>query len=152
MIKRLLLTAIAALTFVHVGQPALQAQQYEQQLLSLATNNIAGSSTEAGDSSAITVTRYSEVGIHVNFALDDTGTSAITLLIKGSLDGTNYATVGQHSIAIAGNGTTAVNYCTNLNVGSFGYIKVDSIQNANTADCTNLTVRYSLKPVRRKGY
>jgi len=140
--KKLILLAGLALALV---LPAA-AQQYTVNSLTLATNTIAASTTESGDSSAVTITRFSNVGVQITFQGSGAGTGDQTLIFKHSVDGSTYSTLSPISITVAANGTTAVCLTTNISLVGVGYLKLDSWQNAATNSVTNCVIKVSTKP------
>lgn len=131
---------------VALASPAA-AQTYAPVTTTLATNTIAASTTESGDGSAMTLTRFHGVGLQITFQgshAADTG--AMTFLFKQSLDGTTYSTLVPISISGAVNGTTAVCITTNVTLNHVGYLKLDSVQNAATNAVTNLVIKWVGKP------
>jgi hypothetical protein len=143
--KLLLVVALGFAVF------AAQAQQYTIGQIAC-TNIVYDNVTQTSNmGSAVTVTRYDEIGVQASYQCSGAETGNTIFTFVGSVDGTNYATTSPWSMSVLNNGNTLV--CTNatFNVGAVGYIKLLSIQCANTdaVNVTNITVRYSLKPSRR---
>jgi len=129
----------------------VQAQQYAVTSVTI-TNHVPAATTDGIDSAAIALTRYEDIGIWWSFKMSAAATDNMTLTFKKSIDGTTYATTGGPSFVVAATGATTVNFVTNFTLGPVGYLKVDSIQNANGAAValTNLYLKIVTKP-RRNG-
>jgi len=137
---------LCALLLLVAFAPSASAQTYTPQPLTLATNTIAASTTESGDSSAFTLTRWDTIGLQITFQGSGAGTGTQTLIFKHSVDGTTYSTVSPISIGVAANGTTAVCVTTNLSGLGVGYLKLDSWQNGATNSVTNCVIKIVGKP------
>ncbi len=124
---------------------ALAQWQYEYTQLTY-TNGCPLSDSVTTDSAAINCTRTDNLGLTLTFKHEAPTTNACVFTFKGSVDGINYGTIGQHIITLAATGTTPVIYTTNIAVGAVGYIKLDSIVNGATEAMTNIAVYYSTKP------
>jgi len=146
--KRLAFTLglVIALAF-----PAL-AQQYTVGTLTLSTNACLQNATEAGDSSAITLTRYEDVGLQGTFTGTADSTNVATFTFKASPDATTYGNTATQffSFGVTNTGATAHTFVTNITVGPIGYLKLDSVAHADDAGTgiTGLSIKYSLKPKR----
>lgn len=140
-----LIALVCALLFTLAVPPA-HAQQYTVNSLTLNSTTITNAVTDGNDSSAVTLTRFKDIGIQISFQGAGADTGNQTLLFKTSVDGTTYQTTGQISLTIPANGTTAVCVATNISLVGVGYIKLDSWQNAATNNVTNCVVKISTKP------
>jgi hypothetical protein len=115
---------------------------------------VAGSSTVTMTTTApvITLTKYEDVAINVRVTLDSTGTGTQTYTWYKSLDGSTYDTVASYTLAVTpgGTGGTFVQVSTNINMGAVGYIRLGSVQNAQSGQYATNNISYSLKK-RRNG-
>jgi len=103
------------------------------------TNYIAPSTTFTTNA-VVDCTTKKDVFLQWKAELNGAGTTANTLTIQGSADGSNWFTYGLLPMTPAG--TTAVTVGTNMSVGALPYLRVRSIANAaNTGSITNYTVR-----------
>lgn len=146
--KRLILFGVALFATASIAF----AQQYTVTSLTLATNGVPASSTDAGDSSAVTVTKQAEVGIACTAQGSNASSSGnVTFTFVTSLDGTTYQTTGTRTVVVALAGVAAVTTVTNFYLGPIGYLKLTSVQNADsTYLITNLVVKASQKPIDTK--
>lgn len=119
------------------------------------TNSVAAISTNTGASTvgiAVKIDNQEQVGLYFNGALTNSGTSAITIIIGRSVDGTIVETTPFFTWTLTANGTTAVTAYTNIPsalVGSTPYLKVTSIGNANANPLTNATLSVVKKNINR---
>lgn len=113
------------------------------------TNGIAANTTQTINSPA-TITRWPGLCLTVGFNQSGAGTGNTTFTFAKSADGVNWETSPFLAIALAGNGTTAVNYVTNFSEGSLpGYIRLVSIANTNASlYLTNVIAQYAKIPRR----
>jgi hypothetical protein len=70
----------------------------------------------------------------------------VTYYFGGSLDGTNFMT-NWVILSLTANATTKVGLLTNIDAGSMGFLRLDAIGNANSADITNMLVQVGKKPI-----
>jgi len=118
------------------------------------TNDVPNSSTTTANlGGPITATKYGEVGLSIQFALNAAGTTACTFnFVKSPNAGTNYETGAWYSVSMVPNGTTMVSTNVTVTMGPFGYLKPFSFVAANnTAAMTNISIQYVLKPNRLDG-
>jgi hypothetical protein len=93
------------------------------------------------------VTQYKEVGLLLSFKMTGAGTSNVVFRLDESLDGSTWGSNQRLVFALAGNGTTAVNFITNINTTGIGYLRLTSADNTNASGTfTNVTVVISTKP------
>lgn len=140
--KQILLALGAALA---MALPAA-AQQYTVTTLTSHTNAVPASTTDTTDSNAVTLTKFANVGVQVQFQgshADDTANMTFSFI--RSVNGVLYDSVPL-TFAVPVNGTTAVRASTNWVLGGIGYLKLTSIQNAATNQVTNIVIRVSTKP------
>jgi hypothetical protein len=143
--KRLILFGVALFATASIAF----AQQYTVTTLTLATNGVPAASTDAGDSSAFTTTKYDNVAVQVQAkGANASSAGAVTFSFITSVDGTSYESVATRTLALALSGTSTITACTNWNLGAMGYIKLTSVQNADsTYLITNIVVKCSSKPI-----
>ena len=110
------------------------------------TNAIAATTTNTC-ASVVALTKYDEVAIELTGKLVGAGTSAINSTWSVSSDGSNF-TAARYVISLTAAGTTTQTWVTNLNVGAVGYLRLDTIGNANATAATNVAVRVWVKPKR----
>lgn len=103
-------------------------------------------STAAALGSAVDVSNYHDVGVVVSFKGLDADTGDVVVKIIRSGDNTTFESAAAAGLTItnAANGTNTVVSYTPVPVttlGSAGYLKLLSVQNAATNGITNLTVK-----------
>lgn len=97
------------------------------------------------------VTRFEEVGVHLRFKLQSgTHTDATSLTWATGGNTNHFATAGpgQGTITVAPNGTTFVDYWTNIYVGSAGYLRLGVYTPSTNANTTNALLEVYGKPKR----
>lgn len=150
MFQKLLSLALCGVLALGAALPrAARAQAYGSQfLISGGTNAVPGQTTNSyGAGYDIDVTRRNNLGLFLNFqAQSGTNISNVTFVFKHSLDQTTFTTTNLTRISLAGFGTNAVNFATNVTTGGIGYWRLDSIENLNGTAITNVIVQYSQKP------
>ena len=141
------IAAIAALVlFVGVAQ----AQQYKTTSTAI-TNLIAAVTTNTVDTGAFTATKYGEVVIGVSAKLSAAGTTVTLFTFQQSVDGTTYDSP-TFTLPLTQTGTTTASASTNVNMGAYGYVRIKSIGNGDDDGvCTNIVVKYTVKPNRQDG-
>lgn len=126
---------------------AAQAQQYATG--TLVTNLDLVAATTSNTTATVACTKYEEVGLDISFNAMAAGASNVVFTLARSVDGSNYDVESNISITLAQNGTSTVRYLTNIYMGSLGYLKLKSFASPTSlVACTNVCVRYSLKPTR----
>ena len=140
--KKLIIASIVAL-FAVALTPQAKAQSQ-----SLGTPTVAAATTATvGTNNVATVTKQQNVVLAFTSRLSAAGTSNLVYTFSRSIDGTYYDAITKYTITIPATGTTTNTYSTNLNVGGFMYLRLDSIDNFNaTGVLTNYAIRYSVKP------
>lgn len=96
--------------------------------------------------SAILVQQGQPLAISPLFAVVAAGTDNVVFLFDLSLDGTNYATIGNISLTNAANGTTAVRGHHVIPASSIGparYIRLKTIHNDDDANINVTNVTYA---------
>jgi hypothetical protein len=119
------------------------------------TNNVAPATVQTYPT-YWNLTQHDQAALLLSFKGNhaDLGVSPQTFTFAFGPDSTTKATLAPGLIAMtfAANGTTTVNYVTNLNVEAHGYLHLVSLSNTNTAySVTNLTIKVYTKPIRQ-GY
>lgn len=129
------------------------AQQYSYTQLNTATgtNSTIPASSQTNIAAVFTATKHDEFVLSVSFKLMGAGTSTLDFQWDYSADGTNWTSVknGNSNGWFAGpaaNGTTQVNWNTNINLATFGYYRINYITNGSASVCTNLSLRAYVKP------
>jgi hypothetical protein len=144
--KKFIATIAALVLFVGVAQ----AQQYSTTSTSI-TNLIAALSTNTVDTGAFTATKYGEVVIGVSAKLSAAGTTVTLFTFQQSVDGTTYDSP-TFTLPLTQTGTTTASASTNVNMGAYGYVRIKSIGNGDDDGvCTNIVVKYTVKPNRQDG-
>ena len=144
--KKFIATIAALVLFVGVAQ----AQQYSTTSTSI-TNLIAAVSTNTVDTGAFTATKYGEVVIGVSAKLSAAGTTVTLFTFQQSVDGTTYDSP-TFTLPLTQTGTTTASASTNVNMGAYGYVRIKSIGNGDDDGvCTNIVVKYTVKPNRQDG-
>ena len=140
--KKFLIASIVALSIVAFS-PQLKAQSQ-----SLGTPTVAAATTATVSSNNVaTVTKQQNVVLAFTSRLSAAGTSNLVYTFSRSIDGTYYDAITKYTITIPATGTTTNTYATNLNIGGFQYLRLDSIDNFNSSGVlTNYAIRYSIKP------
>jgi hypothetical protein len=144
--KKFIATIAALVLFVGVAQ----AQQYSTTSVSV-TNLIAAVSTNTVDTGAFTATKYGEVVVQVSAKLTAAGTTVTLFTIQKGVDGTTYDSP-TFTLPLTQTGTTTASASTNVNMGAYGYVRIKSIGNGDDDGvCTNIVVKYTVKPNRQDG-
>jgi hypothetical protein len=142
------IAGIAAL--VLCASLSASAQQYSTTSVSV-TNLIAAVSTNTVDTGAFTATKYGEVVVQVSAKLTAAGTTVTLFTIQKGVDGTTYDGPTE-TISLTQAGTTTVSVSSNVNMGAYGYVRIKSIGNGDDDGvCTNIVVKYTVKPNRQDG-
>ena len=90
--------------------------------------------------------KQQNVFLMFSFNQSAASTSNVVYSLSKSVDGLNFDTNNEITVTIASQGTTRVNYGTNLNTGGAGYLRIDSIANATAlTTMTNYGVGYGVK-------
>ena len=141
------IAAIAALVlFVGVAQ----AQQYSTTSVSV-TNLIAAETTNTVNTAPFTATKYGEAVVGVSAKLTAAGTTVTLFTFQFSDDGTTYDGP-TFTLPLTQAGTITATTSTNVGMGAYGYLRVQSIGNGdNDGVCSNIVVRYTVKPNRQDG-
>ena len=143
-ILSVIFAAVALLALPTLAQ-AQYSRVYGPQPLTLRTNYI-GASTATNYNLTIDCAGQRNVTLMLHQQNDDSGTANLTYVFYGSLDNSTFATAPTFSVALAANGTTAVNTLTNIDTLGYGYLRLGYITNAAaSANCTNVSVSYGLK-------
>jgi xanthine dehydrogenase molybdopterin-binding subunit B len=147
--KRILQSLMLTTLLLAFALP-VAAQQYTVTTVAC-TNNVPNTTTTTANlGSAVTLTKYDEAAVQIDYKLNAAGTTACTFNFVTSVDGSTYGTTSAHAVVFAPNGTTLVSTNLNITIGSKGYLKLLSITAANnTADMTNIVVKVSVKPKRQ---
>lgn len=85
------------------------------------------------------------VALFIQFRLLGAGTSNIVFTLQRSLDRTTFETAQNYKFTVAASGTNSVDILTNINVGSVGFLRLNTIENTATNIMTNVVVNYTLK-------
>jgi hypothetical protein len=150
--KKILFSLIGLLAFALVAP----AQQYTVSsvgtntataILNGTTNHVVNATTNALGY-PITCTKFGDVGIQVVFKLTASGTTAVIFKFSESLDGVNYVANTARTLSVTPAGTAVVTGLTNQVLNGIGYLRLDTIENANSTDVTNLSVMLVTKPSR----
>ena len=143
--KLIALAALALLAFVLLIPVTAQAQAtpvyFSNTLLSGSTVT---NSTTRTYNLTIDARKQTTVGLMVSFALTggaETGNIVVTL--QRSIDGSTWESTGT-TITTAANGTNTVSLVTAVASNGAGYIRLATIQNANTNNAT-VSVQYPTK-------
>jgi len=109
---------------------------------------VAASTTDTANPIIVDVRRHPTIAIAITGRLTSTNPAAATLTIPvhRSVDGTSFEDTAVTSLVLTFTGSQGKVWCTNMNVGDFGYIKFLSYANTGTNGCTNLVVEVSGKP------
>ena len=141
---------IAAIAALVLFFGVAQAQQYSTTSVSV-TNLIAAVSTNTVDTGAFTATKYGEVVVQVSAKLTAAGTTVTLFTIQKGVDGTTYDGPTE-TISLTQAGTTTASVSSNVNMGAYGYLRIKSIGNGDDDGvCSNIVVRYTVKPNRQDG-
>lgn len=109
---------------------------------------VAASTTDTANPIIVDVRRHPSIAIAITGSLTATnpGAATLTIPIHRSVDGTSFEDTATTSLVLTFTGSQGKVWCTNMNVGDFGYIKFLSYANSGTNVCTNLVVKVSGKP------
>jgi hypothetical protein len=136
--------AILALAFT----VPVKAQSYNLKYIGGPTANSPASTDNTTwyttNSAVIAVTKASDVALQVDSKLQGAGTSAVIFRFAASADGASW-TSSYLLVTNTANGTTLVSSTRNLTLGGIGFLRLESINNANATAVTNLFVRYAYK-------
>ena len=148
----LLTSLLLALTFLLVYPPPPDAKA------DVGTQSIISSATFTNDTTRTTgftdvkIDKQDNIGVLLSFQGNGSGSDEITVTFARSGDGTTFETTPRFTWAIPANGTTAVVAYTNLSsavIGSAGYLRVISVQNASTnRNMTNSSITIIKKTVK----
>jgi hypothetical protein len=89
---------------------------------------------------------YDMASVQVSLALDGAGTTAVPCAFSTSDDGVNF--VSTFTLSVTPAGTALKSAITNLTLFAPGWIRLDTVGNANATDVTNLTVSVGRKQSR----
>lgn len=108
----------------------------------------AAASTNTSNPVIVDVRRHPSVAIAISGQLMATNPAAATLTIPihRSVDGTLFEDTAVTSLILTFTGTQVKTWCTNMNVGDFGYIKFTQWQNTATNIATNIVIKVTGKP------
>lgn len=142
------ITILAALALFAFGAQA-QGNYQAASLLSTTASITAGATTNYN--TVINVTKWDEIALQLSYKLAaaTANNSNVTVTLSRSLDGVNWGTADKLVFTLAANSTNQVSTITNIDTGSIGYYRLDSIANANTNTMTNILVRFAVKPKRQ---
>jgi hypothetical protein len=128
-----------------------QAQQYNTTANTL-TAGYAVSATTTVNSAAMTMTKNAEVVITCAGKLTAAGTGASEFTFKLSKDGTTYDSAETIVIPLTQAGTVSASVSTNVTLGAYGYIRLNTLSNVDADGVlTNVVVSYTVKPTRQDG-
>lgn len=119
----------------YIGPQPLIASQ--TQIYLAATTNTVNAEIDARES------EY--VALLIQFRTLGAGTSNIVFNLQRSLDRTTYESAQNYKFTLVASGTNTVNLLTNINVGSVGFLRLNTIENTATNIMTNVVVNYTLK-------
>lgn len=138
----LIVSAIATL-----GLVAESKAQYTT-LISGGTNNIAATLSTTPNADVVTL-KGSSMSLLLSFKLTGAGTDVVTFTFKPTDAAGNVSTVAAQALTfpVTANGTTTVNYLTNVTVGAMAGYRLTLVTNAAAAVAvTNLTAKAIVKP------
>ena len=140
--KKLFL-AIIALAAVSLTADAQSAASYQ----GISTPTVAAATTATvSTNNVIGTIKQQNLALAFTFKLSASGTSNVVYTFARSIDGANYDTITKYTITIPATGTSTNTFSTNLNVGGFTYLRLDSIDNFNaTGVLTNIATGYAIK-------
>lgn len=140
-------TILALLILVIALVANTQAQQYSVSTLSTGTNVIAASGTLSPASAVVTATKNDNIALQMTFALSGTGVGNVVMKTARSVDGVTYETVPSGTLTVAASGTNTVGGVLNISTAGAGYVKVVSVENANTpSTVAGLVIKAAKKP------
>jgi hypothetical protein len=140
------LIGLIALAVLMIAAIPANAQQYDYQSLAY-TNQIGASATEAGNSAAITLTKWGDVVLEISGSNSLPDAANLTVTLESSIDGTTWSTGTYKSFATPA-GAAGFRMATNIAVDGIGYIRVTSVANACTNPVSTFAIRYATKPKR----
>jgi hypothetical protein len=114
------------------------------------TNNVLAATTNTYSAVIANCTQYDQVGLQISMKGSNTFSGNVTFEFAKGGDSSTFATVapGAFTLTVAGNGSTQVNYVTNVTMGALGYLKLTSVGNPSaSAYLTNVTVSVIKKPI-----
>ena len=110
------------------------------------TGNFGSATTNSAlTAPVLTVNKATHATVQVGFKLDGAGTSAVVFKFDESIDGSNWVPTTR-TLSVTAAGTTTVHNLSNLTIGGAGYLRLSYIGNPNSANITNLYVKYASKP------
>ena len=110
------------------------------------TGNFASASTNSSlTAPQLSFPRSNYGAVQIGFKLDGSGTSAVVFKFDESIDGANWVATTR-TLSVTAAGTTTVHNLSNLTLGGAGYLRLSYIGNPNSANITNLYVKYAYKP------
>jgi hypothetical protein len=131
------------------------AQQYDYVQINTRTGTASTipASAATNINAVIPCTKYTDFLLSVNFKAMAAHTSALDFRWELSPDGTNWpaiATAGNSGWfgGPVGNGTTTVQWSTNVTMNSAGFFRISYITNGHAAVVTNLDIKAYYKPKR----
>lgn len=138
---------LAILAAVALCASAAQAQQYAvATAYSSGTNTIATNGTVTNNF-VIAATKVTDIGLAISARAVGAATGNITATFARSLDGTNWVSTPNITLAVAANGTNPVTAVTNITVGAVGFLRLNTVAYADpTSVLTNVSVTFSRKP------
>jgi hypothetical protein len=149
LIKNLLALCALLLVLFVMALPS-QAQQYKTTSTAI-TNLIAAVTTNTVNTAPFTATKFGEAVVGVSAKLTAAGTTVTLFTFQFSDDGTTYDGP-TFTLPLTQAGTVTASASTNISVGPYGYLRVRSIGNGdNDGVCSNIVVRYTVKPNRQDG-
>lgn len=148
-VKDTLKSALALIAFAAIAlTQSVQAQSYNISYIGGATANSPASTDNTTwyttNSTPIAITKASNVALQVESKLQGAGTSAVIFRFGASADGVTY-TSNYLLVTNTAAGTTLVSSVRDVAVGGIGFLRLESINNANATAVTNLFVRYAFK-------
>ena len=114
------------------------------------TNLIAAATTNTVNTAAFVATTVGQVVITPSFNLTTNGTGTAAFVFGTSIDGTTFDGP-TYTVNVAEAGTTTVSVSSNINIGAFGFMRLNSIANPSAAVLTNAVIKYTVKPFRQDG-
>lgn len=125
-----------------------QAQSYNIKSIGGSTANSPASTDNTTwyttNSAVITVTKATNLSLQIDQKLQGAGTSAVIYRFGASVDGITYMS-SWLLVTNTAAGTTLVSSTRDVSIGGIGYLRLESINNANATALTNLVVRYATK-------
>lgn len=108
------------------------------------TNNVAAATTNSYTHN-IDVRKQDNACLQISFAMVDTSTTTIDLVLLKSLDASTWDTVDLKTITLTADGTNTVCCVTNLSTAGLGWYRLSTIANTSAVALTNLSFSYAIK-------